>query len=301
MKRKFLQPYHLLLVENRLEEFEQQLVSHFLSYSAKKLPLHYPYLDWLVIQIRPIRKLWNQQIFDSGFNSHYLDTNSFQSFTDRKNFFSLLQFLMYAQNLDFTTGSLGTTSYRQVVFRLQDFLKYQNPTVKPTNYYQLKKLIDFFDELQKNSLIQSFTDSEYRSLVTIPEVTLKKSKQNSWIVKVWIAQELFYYAHPFLLPIFFKQKATKDQFEVQFKIIQVFSSVNIEKKFFIREFLDSYSAVLSNPRRKKIKQLFVGILKEHDLIESNYKIIFDEFLFDGNELTTTNIEQGFVLYEKLSI
>ena len=103
-----------------------------------------------------------------------VSSNSFQSFTDRKNFFSLLQFLICAQNLDFTTESLGTTSYRQVVFRLQDFLKYQNPTVKPTNYYQLKKLIDFFYQLQRNSLIQSFTDSEYLSLVTIQEVKFKK-------------------------------------------------------------------------------------------------------------------------------
>jgi len=43
------------------------------------------------------------------------------------------------------------------------------------------------------------------------------------------------------------------------------------------------------------------ILKELDQIESNYKIISDGFLLDVNELTTTNIEQGFVLYEKLSI
>jgi len=304
MKGKFLQQYHLLLVESRLEEFEQQLTSHFLSYSAKKLPLHYSYLDWLIIQIRPIRKLHKKQISQSALKSHYLDTNSFQSFTDRKYFFSLLQFLMYAQNLDFTIDSLGTTSYRQVVFRLQDFLKYQNPNVKSTNCYQLKKLIDFFDELQKNSLIQSFTDSEYRSLITIPEVKLKKSKRNSWIAKVWIAEELFYYANLFLLPCFFKQKTTKDQFEVQFKVIQVFSSINLEKKFFIQEFLNSYSAVLSNQRRTKIKKLFiqvVGILKEHDLIESNFKIIYDGLLLDVNELTITNIEQGFVIYEKLSI
>ena len=233
MKGKFLQDYHLLLVENRFEEFEQQLTSHFLSYSAKKLPLHYSYLDWLVIQIRPIRKLRKQPITESAIHSHYLDPNSFHAFTDRKHFFSLLQFLMYAQNLDFTADSLGTTSYRQVVFRLQDFFQYQNPTLKSTNYYQFKKIRDFFIQLQTNSLIQSFTDSEYRSLVTIPEVQLQKSKQNSWIAKVWIAEELFYYTHPFLLPTFFKTKTTKDQFEVQFKVIQVFSSINIELKFFI--------------------------------------------------------------------
>jgi hypothetical protein len=102
-------------------------------------------------------------------------------------------------------------------------------------------------------LIQSFTDSEYRSLLTIPEVKFEKSKQNSWIVKVWMAEELFYYAHPFLLPSFSKQRITKDQFEV----IQVFSSRNLEKKFFIKEFLDSYSAVLSNQRITKIKKLFL--------------------------------------------
>ena len=69
MKGKFLQEYHLLLVENRLEEFEQGLSSHFFLYSANKLPLHYPYLDWLVIKIRPIRK---QQIPESAFNSQFI-------------------------------------------------------------------------------------------------------------------------------------------------------------------------------------------------------------------------------------
>jgi hypothetical protein len=87
--------------------------------------------------------------------------------------------------LDYEIGFLGTTSYRLVVFRVQDFLKYQNSTVKSTNYYQLKKLIDFFDELQTNSLIKSFTDREYRSLVTIPEVKLQKLKQNCWTAKIW--------------------------------------------------------------------------------------------------------------------
>jgi hypothetical protein len=149
-------------------------------------------------------------------------------------------------------------------------------------------------------LIQSFTDSEYRSLVTIPEVKFKKSKQNSWITKVWIAEELFYYAYPFSLPCFSKQRITKDQF----KVIQVFSSITFEKKFFIKEFLDSYSAVLSNQRITKIKKLFlqfVAFLKEHDLIESNYKIIYDGYYHCVQELNIHNISQGFILYEKLSI
>ena len=120
------------------------------------------------------------------------------------------------------------------------------------------------------------------------------------IARVWIAEELFYYNYPFLLPDFFRKKNTKDEFQV----LKVFSSVSIKKEFFVKEFLDSYSSVLSNQRRTKIKKLFiqlVGRLKEHDLIESNYKIISNGFLVDIDELTNTNIEQGFVLYEKLSL
>jgi hypothetical protein len=147
IKGKFTQNYHSLLVSNNLKEFEHRLSNHFLVYFGKLLPLHFSYLDWLVIKLRPIRK---QQIPQLGFNSHYMETNSFQLFNDRKKFVSLLQFLVYAQNLDYEIGFLGTTSYRLVVFRVQDFLKYQNSTVKSTNYYQLKKLINFFDKLQTN-------------------------------------------------------------------------------------------------------------------------------------------------------
>ena len=84
---------------------------------------------------------------------------------------------------------------------MKDFLEYQK---KSKNYYQLKKLIEFFDELQTNSQTNSFiqflSDKEYRSLVTIPEVALTKGKQNCWVGRVWISEELFRYSHPFILP-----------------------------------------------------------------------------------------------------
>jgi len=51
MKGKFLQEYNSLLVENRLEEFEQKLSSHFLLYFGKLLPLKYSYMDWLVVEL----------------------------------------------------------------------------------------------------------------------------------------------------------------------------------------------------------------------------------------------------------
>ena len=127
MKEKFLQEYYLLLVGNRFEEFEQKLSSHFLLSLGKLLPLNYSYLDWLVIQLRPIRKYSIPQYF---LNMDYVESKSLYLSSDPKKVVMLLQFLTYAQPLDFKTDFLGDTPYRMVNFRIDHFLKFQNPTVK---------------------------------------------------------------------------------------------------------------------------------------------------------------------------
>ena len=95
MKGKFLQKYHLLLVENRLDEFEQKLSSYFFIYFGKLLPLYISYLDWLVIKLRPIRK---QPICQTGLNSDYIKS---EISLNIKTFVMFLQFLTYVQYLDF--------------------------------------------------------------------------------------------------------------------------------------------------------------------------------------------------------
>jgi len=118
MKGKFLQNYHLLLVENRLDEFEQKFSSHFLFYFEKLLPLQFSYLDWLIIKLRPIRK---QPILQSGLNSDYIKS---EISLNIKTFVMFLQFLTYVQHLDFEIESLGGILYRQVIFKLRDFLEF---------------------------------------------------------------------------------------------------------------------------------------------------------------------------------
>lgn len=96
---------------------------------------------------------------------------------------------------------------------MKDFLEYQK---KSNNYFQLKKLIEFFDELQTNLLIKFFSDKEYRSLA-IPEVVLiKGSKIVGWES---LSRGLFV-QHPFILPNLITKKLTKHEVEVQFKVIQ---------------------------------------------------------------------------------
>lgn len=90
-------------------------------------------------------------------------------------------------------------------------------------------------------------------LVSIPESRVYKSKQNIWLVDLWIAKELFDYFHPFVFSHFFNKKLAIDEFQVLFEIVKIFSSSNIRKEFNIQEFLDSYSSTLNSKRKKIIK------------------------------------------------
>ena len=150
MKGQLLRKYHSLLISNCLEELENLMCEGFLRHFGKLLPLEESFTDWLVVKLRPLRK---QKLSFVTFHSHYLEEKKFSEEDEGKKFFMLLQFLNYAQNLDYERGALGSTAYRQVIFQVKDFLEYQK---KSNNYYQLKKLIEFFDELQTNSLIKLF-------------------------------------------------------------------------------------------------------------------------------------------------
>lgn len=298
MKGKFIKTYHTLLIQNHFEEFEHKLSIHFLTYFGKVLPLQYSYTDWLVIKLRPLRK---QTFSLTGLKIDYIRSGSFQNNTDSYKFCTLLQFLVYVQTLNYKIDSLGTTSYRLVQFRVQDFLKY---TKLSSNYYQLKKLIEFFDELQTNSLIKFFSNQKYRSLVTIPEVNLQKGKQNSWTVEVWIADELFYYAHPFLLPDLFQVKLTKLQLEVQAHVIRTFSSFDTQKIFYVEEFLQAYPSTLNNQQITSVKRYFIQLMEifqEHKLIEASYQVLVDDKVYHVDKLLPNNISQGFIVFEKLLV
>jgi hypothetical protein len=300
LKSKALVGYQNLIFLNQLQDFESRLSFEFINQFAKLLPMQYSYMDWLVYKVRPFRQR-PKKLPQKVLNTDYITTRNFETARKRRNFWNLLQFLDFVQELSYETGYLGSTQYRMVTFPVRDFLIYKNESM---NYHQMKKILQFFDELQANSLIKFFTQNYYRSLVTIPEVRVFPGKQKRWTATVWIAEELFYYAYPFLFPDFIRQKVTKHQFEVQFHVIQIFTSVNLEKTFFIKDYFKNYPSALNNSQKTKIKNYFIQLiqkLKEYDLIESNFKILQNGNSFKTRELTSKNINEGFVIYEKLNI
>ena len=232
-----------------------------------------------------------------------INSKSFYLLSDPKKFVMLLQFLTYAQQLDFKIDFLGDTSYRTVHFRIDHFLKFQNPTLKSTSYYKLKKARLFFEELQNATFLTSFSSTQFQRLVAIPKVKIIKSKKlKCWMGNIWLVEDLFHYKYPFLFPDLFRRKISKDEFDVAFEVMKTYSSVSIQKKFFIKEFLASYR--ISNQRITNMKRTFIQLVKlfeEHSLIQSNYTIISDGKVYHTDQLTSSNISEGFIVYEKLSI
>ena len=299
IKGRSLQKSYNLLILNNFEEMELNLTKRFLLYFGKLLPLQDSYLDWLVFKLRPIRK---QNNFQLGLNSDYIRS---EIDINPKNFIQFIQFLNYAQNLEYTIADWDGVFYRKITFIVRDFITYQNPTISSNNRYQLQKTKEFFKDLLTGAIIDSFQNNCFRTLIAVPRIEYEIcSKQKYLIANVWMVNELFYYNYPFYFPNLFNIKLNKDQFEVRFKFIQVFGSVDLEKTFYIKEFLQNYPSTLTNKQITKIKKYFLQIIQifqEHQLIDSNYKIISNAKLYDKDQLTSSTISEGFVVYEKLSI
>lgn len=313
MKGKALQDFHNLIISNQIKEFEHKATYQFLARFGKTLPLKNRFLNWLVYRLRPLRK----QLFSPvNLNLEYLDANviRLKSFQDKTNFIKFLQFLVFAHSLDYQKVDRYPTIYRRITFSVHKFLSYQNCNFEPNNFYQLKKARTFLLDLQYNSLVESFTHSHYRSLVTVPEVTLirPQKREGDWVVSVLIADELFKYAHPFLFPDFFAGRSLpKFEFIVLFEIIRVFSAnVGLEKEFHIDQFLDAHSKV-NNLTKVNMCKAFIFYLQQFqqlNLIEDHLQLLnkdygnkYDSGMIPITELTTRNIRKGFTIYEKLDL
>ena len=259
MKGHLIKDFHDLLITSNFEEqdFETRLSYEYFKYSFELLsPSNQPsHLDWLINRIRPFQS--NNRFDDSMIHFHYLNQLAFNQLKEKQHLITLVRLLVYVRGLNYNTKRL-TSKYRQFRFPLREFLKFNKQT---PNQYQLNKLKQFFSLVRENFVLESFTDNHYRMIITIPEVLVSKSEQNTWNVEIWIAEELFDYLHPFLFPDFFQEKLTRDKFQVLFEIIKVYSSSDIRKEFHIQQFLDNYPSILSNKQKKKIKEYFIHYLK----------------------------------------
>ena len=277
--------------------------SFIFIYLGKVLPLEYSYLNWLVYTLRPI----STNIFKLNVNQLGLDSDYIKATTqsDPIDLVRLIQFLKFTRNLPYDTELLddGNVVLRVFTFRIRDFLTSLNQT---QNQYQVAKLYAFFEGLHKSVVIESFHDRHFRCLAAVPlsKVYSPTKPGQPLIAKVWLADDLFHYEFSFYLPDLFLGKLKKHQLNVRIHILERFSTQNIEKIFYIRKFCQNYPAQLSHQQTRKLKINFlesIAVLKQCNLIDNRYKIISDGKLQDIQELTSRNISERFVIYEKIHI
>jgi len=307
-----LNDYHILLQQSHFEELERVLSHQFFKYSFEIFNMaHQPdHLDWLFHRLRPYQFRDNLALQKEPFYIHYIRQFHFQQFQQKKDLVTLVQLLMFVRNLDYQEVTL-TSKFRRFQFPVRDFLNYIHPGCS-THHYQIKQLIEFFDTLTKNTIIQSFTDEHYKMLVTIPEVDVYKSKEakNSWVVTVWIADALFDYLCPFLYQDLFREDLTNHQFAVWFEIIKVFSSNTTRKQFNISQFLEDYDSNINGKRKKQVKDSFIHYLKVFHKQRKIQSQVFFPLLNPYsnpkstcyiNQLTSQHLSQPFVIFEIVNV
>jgi hypothetical protein len=234
----------------------------------------------------------------------YQKTNSILKYNDEKSLILFLQFLSYIGDgkFHFEREFLGSTAYRVIYFEVKDFLQYQNPS---RNYHTVdfQKTRKFIYDLQSDFLLKKFSNQYFVSLVSVPKVEFHQSKPNKPLVaKVWIVEELFDYNYPFHFPDLLNQKFQKHEFSVLAYFIQTFSCITIEKRFDLKKFFGDYSS-LDNRDVRKVKDYFIKYIKlfhEYNLIDDKVQILSTGSISSLNQLTTSNISEGFIIYENLT-
>lgn len=220
---------------------------------------------------------------------------------DQKKRVQFLKFLVYVCDLEYDCGFLGTTRYRRVTFRLNNFLKkiYDSDG---SSTYKLNQVRDFCHQIQNDFWVTSFDDRHFQRLVAVPQVELYEEKE--WKEKFWILDDLFYYNYLFSLPDMFRPNLSKYEFSVLSEILKCFNSPNIEKRIDLKRFLHDFPSTLSNQTIQKMRILFlkaIQILEINQLIESRFKVFDHGTLESVEKLGIDNISEGFVIYEKVNI
>jgi hypothetical protein len=169
--------------------------------------------------------------------------------------------------------------------------------------------------MQETSYHQVFTNKSYVRLATIPKLEYVKSFQgNCKMIHVWVLERLFFHNYPFNVPNLFQKKLSLLECRVTFKFLQVYTSTHIEKRFMVEEYTKtliredalnvSKPLVFSNKQKTQIKLTFIKLVEfyqENNLLEKQVMYLVNNQGQPTEKLTTKNISEGFIVYEKLTI
>jgi hypothetical protein len=315
IRRTLIANYKPDFLSNNFERIEDSLTREFLNYFWKLLPLKNEYADWLLQKGRPIVNNAISSIVPAIYTDYIAYQRPIVSALSIKNFIMVLKFIAFTKKLDYEIRTFDSIDYRVIVFKVKDFSDECDSLFNSSNnFYNIDQVKKFLRQLQQNIFVEIFNDSHYMqtlasqhqtivemdSLAGIHRVTIFKPPGSKYLLaRVVMMDNLFYYLYPFRLPDLFQGNLTKHERLVRVEFIKTFSSKNVEKYFYLREFFKTYK--ISNQKIKEIKQIFIDIihiLQQHQLIEQHILLLSSRSRINNHDLTTANISDSTILYEK---
>jgi len=322
IRRTLIANYKSDFLINDFEKIEDLLTREFLNYFWKLLPLKNNYTDWLSQRIRPIVNNTRVSIQPYISTDYIKSDRSKLSPVSLKNFIMFLKFIRFTKELEYEIQKFDNILYRVLVFRVKDFSDVCDSMFKSdNNYYKIGQVKQFLRQLQENIFLEIFNDSDFIQILAlenqsiiemdrltgIPRVSLfKQTRSNYLVARIVLLEDLFHYRYPFRIPDLFEidlnnRKLSKYENLVRVEFIKTFSSRDVEKPFYIREFLNTYK--ISNQKIKEIKQIFIDIIhifQQYKLIEKEALLMLNRSPINIYDLNTSNISDGIILYEKIT-
>jgi len=294
IKKDLLKSFQQLLFNNRIDEFEEKLTQHFFNQSRQNFGLSFSYTDWIRDYFR---KLSCMRVFNSGLVTDYLSQRKFDSLDETKSFFLFLQFLSFLRKMEGLAQFLDDQVYYIVEFPVVDFLRFLGKNPKST--YQRNKVLNFLKSLQDlPPFIEILSEIEFRSSIMFPLLKLTK-KHGSWIVKISVGEQLYYYSYPFLFSNCFCNFQNKYDLLLKLEIIQILSTDSLEKSFSVEDFMNRF--YISNQKRRDIKKRMVELLNElktSNSVEPNFNIIYKDDAKKKSKKEVTNLTPALLSQSK---
>lgn len=318
IRRSVIAAYKSNYILNHVEEIEDSLIKEFLYFFWKRLDLNSEFTDWLCQKVRPLVNNNRSSSIIPYISTDYMkyERQKLSSLSINQ-FIMFLKFIRFTKKLNHEIKQFENIDYRIIIFKVKDFSKECDSLFKSTdNFYKINQVKKFLQQLQQNIFVEIFNDSdsikflnfldqpivEIDRLAGIHRVTVfKQKKSNCLFARVVLMDDLFHYQYPFQLPNLFEKKLTKHEKMIRIEFIKTFSSKRSEKIFSISHYLKIYK--VSNQQTKNVKQIFIDMIKifQQDQLIEDQALLLNGSPINIRDLTTVNISNGVILYEKFHI
>ena len=225
-------------------------------------------LDWLRENFRNIRA---SQQYDNCLITTYFKNLPLETIEKQEFLYQLLQLVSYIQTLKSSVNWISNENYRVISFQVNEFLEFQGK--KKTNYYQIRKLVDFLKSLQSlPPVLEDFSKDSFQSILIFPY--LKVTRKKSWNVELAISEKVYLYRYPFYFPEEFLTYENAYDLRSKIFFFLSFSTAELKKKFEIQEVLEKTG--LSRQKMTRLrKSIFINFKDAENLqlIDSHYTLL----------------------------